>query len=106
MRGRPVVPAYRTYERVEQEVEPDEDVRAVQTCQAIEGRSEVEILEGPNLNPRVLPCLDQEKSETKPEGEREPLDQGSARLFILIDWSAQCIVKLEVTRMIVFRRAR
>ena len=28
------------------------------------------------------------------------------RLFRLIDWSAQCMEKLDVTRMIVFTRAR
>ena len=85
------MPAYRTYERVEQEVEPDEDVRAVQTCQAIEGRSEVEI-RGPNPIRVYSLAWIRRKVRPSPKVSASPPIR-PARLFILIDWSAQCIVK-------------
>ena len=101
----PVVPADRANERVQQQVEPDEDVRAVQAGEPEEGRARTRCRTAPKpmrvysrawISRNVRPSRNVSASPAiSPE-----------RLFRLIDWSAQCIEKLDVTRMIVLTRAR
>src|SRR6188472_2279333 len=68
------MPPQRPDERVQEEVQADEDVEPVEAREAVERRAEGEVLRR-EPEARVLARLDQEKRQAEHEREREAADQ-------------------------------
>ena len=82
--------------------QPDEDVGAVQAGEAVEDRAEGAVA-GAEADVDVLVDLDEEEGRAEQPGRREA--QLAAAVAPADDSSAQCIVKLEETRIAVLTPA-